>query len=473
MGKYFGTDGIRGKYGEKLTPELAFKTGRALAEYFGKGDYFIARDTRVSGPRLERALSCGITDGGGSVVLCGVIPTPAVAYLAKKYKGLCGVMISASHNPPEYNGIKVFDGSGVKLNEEQEGSVEYYVDNPASYNVQAGEGDVGVRDLGFGARKEDAFLIQYPSNQSAYEPRIPNPEPRCSAPEPRITFLASATQEYIDYIVSVADADLSGLKVWLDCGYGAAATVAKEIFVALGADVTIENFRLRGEKINSGCGALYPDYVKNSIAGTDTRLGFSFDGDADRLSVVCDGQIIDGDSVLYNISKNRALKGGVVVGTVLSNLALEKKLAEEGKRLIRTPVGDKYICDLMFKKGYNLGGEQSGHYIVYPEATTGDGILSAIYFCKAVYKDGKFTPPVLLNLCPQKAIAEYAEPSILYRKDMQALIEAYNEKLGQSGRLIVRMSGTEPKVRVMAESEDEALVDETLAAFKGLILGVV
>jgi len=423
MGKYFGTDGIRGKYGEQLNIELVFKVGVALAGYFGKGEFYIARDTRVSGPEIEAALTKGICEGGGTPVLCGIIPAPAVAHLAKKRQGLCGIMISASHNPPEYNGIKVFDGSGVKLNEEQEGSVEYYIDNPPWSLLAKGE----------------------------------------------VTILKSAAQEYIDFIVASANADLSGLNVWLDCGYGAASTVAKEIFAALGADVTIENYKLRGEKINSGCGALHPDYVKNSLAGTDSRLGFSFDGDADRLSVVFDGEIIDGDTVLYNISKNRALKGGVVVGTVLSNLALEKQLAAEGKRFIRTPVGDKYICDLMLKKGYNLGGEQSGHYIIYPEATTGDGILSAIYFCKSVYQDGKFKNLAQLKLYPQKAIAEYAEPSILYRKDMIALIEEYNVKFEKIGRLIVRMSGTEPKIRVMAECAEESMVDETLAVFKKFI----
>ena len=426
MGKYFGTDGIRGKYGDNLDTVLAYKTGAALAEYYGKGEFYIARDTRVSGPKIEAALMSGIYDAGGTAVLCGIIPTPAVAYLVKKHKGLCGIMVSASHNPPEYNGIKVFDGSGVKLNEEEEGSVEYYIDNPTAHTAQKG---------------------------SVIESK-------------------SAAQEYIDYIIKIAQVDLRGLKVWLDCGYGASSTVAKEIFTGIGADVTIENYKLRGEKINAGCGALYPEYVLNSIAGTDTGIGFSFDGDADRLSVVYGDEIIDGDTVLYNLSLNRTLKNSVVVGTILSNLALEKKLIAEGKRFIRTPVGDKYICDLMFKKGYNLGGEQSGHYIVYPEATTGDGILSAIHFCKAVYRDGKLTGPVKLNLYPQKAIAEYAEPSIMFRKDMIALIEEYNEKLGKSGRIIVRMSGTEPKVRVMVESEDKTSVDETLAVFKSFINGI-
>ncbi len=423
MGKYFGTDGIRGKYGDNLNKELAYKTGVALAKYFGVGDFFIARDTRISGPSIEKALVDGLTDSGANAVLCGVIPTPAIAYLAKKHKALCGIMISASHNPAEYNGIKIFDGSGVKLNEEQEGSLEYYIDNQQLEKVKKGT-----------ARE-----------------------------------LATASKEYIDFIVSSVKVDFKGLKVWLDCGYGSAGTVAEQIFTALGASVNIENCSGRGEKINAGCGALYPSYVKHSIKGTDTKVGFAFDGDADRMCVVYDGEVLDGDSVLYNISKNRELSGGVVVGTILSNLALESTLASEGKRLIRTPVGDKYICDLMFKKGYNLGGEQSGHFIVYPESTTGDGILSAIYFCKAIFNKGKLNKPFKLNLCPQKAIAEFAEPSIIHNKDMIALTEEYSQKLSGTGRIIVRMSGTEPKVRVMVECQDMAVVDETLAVFKKFI----
>lgn len=425
MNKYFGTDGIRGKYGDNLDAELAYKTGLAVAAYFGGGDCYIGRDTRVSGPEIEASLVRGITDGGANAVLAGILPTPAVAHLAIAHKAQCAIMVSASHNPPEYNGIKIFDGFGVKLTEEQEGSIEYYIDNP------------GVTHKSKGG----------------------------------VTSLSSAREEYISYVVRTVDADFSGLKVWLDCGYGASATVAKEAFERLGADVTIENCSLRGEKINSGCGALYPYYVRNSMLGTDCKLGFSFDGDADRLSVVYDGEILDGDTVLYNISKDMTLEDNVVVGTVLSNLALEQKLAEDGRRLVRTPVGDKYICDLMFRKHYNLGGEQSGHYIVYPAATTGDGMMSAMFLCKALYKNGKLSPVEKLKLCPQKAIAEYASPSIMYDEGMVALIEKYTGELAGKGRLIVRMSGTEPKVRVMVECSEAAMVDSVLQVFRNYIVG--
>lgn len=422
MSKYFGTDGIRGKYGDNLDGELAYKTGLAIAAYFGKGTCVVGRDTRVSGPEIQEALERGITEGGANVLNVGILPTPAVAHLAVANNAQCAIMISASHNPPEYNGIKVFDNSGVKLSEEQEGSIEYYIDNPIT---ASGKGVVNTLD---GAR-----------------------------------------ESYIDYLVRTVDFDYKGLKIWLDCGYGAASTVAKEAFEKMGATVIIENYKLRGEKINSGCGALYPYYIQNSLKGTDCRLGFSFDGDADRLSVVTDGEIIDGDSVIYNISRTIKLTDNVVVGTVLSNLALEKQLAKEGKRLIRTPVGDKYICDLMFKKGYNLGGEQSGHFIVYPQATTGDGIMSAMFYTKSLFDGKKLSKPYKLQLCPQKAIAEYADPSIMCDKQMLNLIDEYTEKLAGTGRLIVRMSGTEPKVRVMCESSDPKVVDEVLARFKEFI----
>lgn len=424
--KYFGTDGIRGKYGEKLDSELAYKTGKALCQYFGKGDYVVGRDTRVSGTPLEKALVDGITEMGGNAVLLGILPTPAVAHLAVATGARCGVMISASHNPPEYNGIKVFDCNGIKLTPEQENSIEYYIDNPPLY-----DGDKG---------KEENYI--------------------------------AARKKYIDFLTSSADADFSGLKVWLDCAYGASATVAKQVFESLGATVMVDNSSLRGEKINSGCGALHPDYVARSMEGTDCRLGFAFDGDADRLAVVMDGEVIDGDTVLYNISKSIPLKDNVVVGTVLNNLALEKALMKDGKKLLRTPVGDKHICDLMYRNGYNLGGEQSGHYIVYPAATTGDGILSAIFLTKALFRGGKLYAPEKLSLVPQKAIAEYAEPAIMYDKWIQHMLEESEQKLAGNGRIIMRMSGTEPKVRVMVESEDSSLVDEILSSFKKYINSV-
>ncbi len=422
MGKYFGTDGIRGTYGDNLDAALAYKVGLAIVAYFGKGEVVVGRDTRVSGPEIEASLVKGLKTGGADVLKVGILPTPAIARTAIKYGAMCGVVISASHNPPEYNGIKIFDGSGVKLSEEQEGSIEYYIENP-------------TEQRSVGSERE-----------------IPD-----------------AQEQYVDYLVETVDCDLTGAKVWLDCGYGAASTVAREAFERLGATVAIENYKLRGEKINCGCGALHPDYVLHSMVGTDYKLGFAYDGDADRLSFVFDGRIMDGDSVLYNLGRELELKDNVVVGTVLSNTALERRLEKDGRRLVRTPVGDKYICDLMFKKGYNLGGEQSGHYIVYPQATTGDGIMSSMFLTKTLCKKGKIGEFTELNLLPQKAIAEFADQSIMYDKEMIALIDEYTSRLSGIGRLIVRMSGTEPKIRVMCECEDARKIDETLTVFKKFV----
>lgn len=422
MGKYFGTDGIRGKYGDNLDAALAYKVGLAIVAYFGKGAVVVGRDTRVSGPEIEESLIQGLKRGGADVFKVGVLPTPAIARTAIEQKALCGIVISASHNPPEYNGIKIFDGSGVKLSEEQEGSLEYYIDNPTE-----------MRAVG------------------------------------SVCELADARKRYIDYLAETIDYDFKGAKVWLDCGYGAAGAVAKEAFERLGADVAIENYKLRGEKINCGCGALHPDYILHSMVDTDYKLGFAYDGDADRLSFVFDGKVMDGDSVLYNLGREMELKDNVVVGTILTNTALERRLEKDGRRLVRTPVGDKYICDLMFKKGYNLGGEQSGHYIVYPQATTGDGIMSSMFLTKTLYKNGKLGEFMELNLFPQKSIAEFADQSIMYEKEMIGLIEEYTERLSGIGKLIVRMSGTEPKVRVMCECEDARKIDEVLAVFKKYI----
>lgn len=425
MGKYFGTDGIRGKYGENLNAELAYKTGLAVAGYFGGGTATVGRDTRVSGEAIEDALVRGLTRGGMNVKLLSILPTPAVAKLTVSESAACGIMVSASHNPPEYNGIKIFGGEGLKLTGEQEGSIEYYIDNPPRKARLSG--------------KAEKFI--------------------------------SARDKYIESTVKAADTDLRGLRVKLDCGYGAASTVAEEIFTECGAVAEAENCSLCGEKINSGCGALFPDWVLKNTKGK-CRLGFAFDGDADRLAAVMDGQVLDGDSVLYNIAKTRKLSDGVVVGTVLSNLALERRLEEEGGRLVRTPVGDKYISELMNRNGYTLGGEQSGHYIIYPECTTGDGILSALMLSKALYKNGILEKAELLKLTPQKAFAFSAGEDVMYRPETVSMIEKYTEFLAPEGRLIVRYSGTEPKVRVMAESDDSAAVDETLKAFEEFFAGL-
>lgn len=423
MGKYFGTDGIRGEYGRFLTDELSYKAGAATAAAMGKGLYVVGCDTRLSCPALLGSYCRGLADMGCEAVSLGILPTPAVSVLTIKYGAVCGVMISASHNPPEYNGIKIFDARGIKLTEEKEGAIESFIDNPP---LPSGGGSI---------RENTA-----------------------------------AADEYAAHILEMfGGCDFKGVKVVLDCANGAAASVAPRIFRAMGFEVRAYNSETgRGGHINNKCGALYPETVMSYCR--DGEIGLSFDGDADRLSIVYKGEILDGDSVIYNLSKAVPLENNTVVGTVLNNLALETALKADGIKLVRTPVGDKYIAEEMFKNGYSLGGEQSGHYIIRQGGTTGDGIAAALFFIRSL-PDGRggFKEPYKLELCPQGAIAEYAQPSILEDAGFKELVGKYTAELGGAGRIITRMSGTEPKVRVMAECRDGETVKKILSVFKSFI----
>ena len=424
--KYFGTDGIRGVYGEFLTDELAYRAGLATGAAKGKGLYIIGCDTRPSCPALLKAYSDGLINAGCDVMYAGILPTPAVSYLTVKYRAKCGVMISASHNPPEYNGIKIFNGQGIKLTEEEEEAVESRIGKPAK-----------VLDKGRYKQSPDA------------------------------------ADEYSAHIVSLfKDCDFKGIRVVLDCANGAAGAAAPKIFKELGFGVGAYNCGLdKGGFINDGVGALYPEAVMSYMK--NEAFGLSFDGDADRLSIMCGGAVLDGDSVIYNLSKAMPLKDETVVGTVLNNLALEQALNKDGKKLVRTPVGDKYIADEMLRNGYGIGGEQSGHYIIRPCGPTGDGIAAALFFIKSLLDGkGKVKEPCRLELCPQGAISEPAKPSILENAGFKALVEKYTAELKGTGRLVTRMSGTEPKVRVMAECQNAETVKNILSIFKTYIQSV-
>jgi phosphoglucosamine mutase len=431
MAKYFGTDGIRGVYKKDLTEELAFKTGMALAQYFGLGEYIIVRDTRSSGPNIEDALIRGMYIYGAAVVKAGVLPTPACAYLTKKLNAKCGIVVSASHNPPEYNGIKVFDRNGLKIDTEKENQIEALID-------AAEPPDLKASDI-------------YSDTFGTY------------------TVLKDAERQYIDYLIDECPMSLNGVKVGLDCGYGATASVAKKVFSALNAEVSAYNDALDGDKINCGCGALHPEFLLGRIK--DGGIGFAFDGDGDRIAVVYDGRVIDGDTVLYNLARNITLKDNVVVGTVLNNMALERRLQHEGIKFLRTPVGDKYISNLLNERGYSLGGEQSGHFIINNFVPTGDALLTALYLLKVLYSDGRIKPFANLELYRQSAITVKASESILNDKTMLSLKQTGEKLLGAEGRIIVRMSGTEPAVRVMAEGKDGFLVDEIIGGFKKYLIG--
>jgi len=430
--KYFGTDGIRGVYGGFLTDGLAYAAGLATGAAMGKGLYIIGCDTRQSCPALLKAYAAGLNAAGCDALYAGIVPTPAVSYLTVKNGAKCGVMISASHNPPEYNGIKIFNGAGIKLNEADESAIEKAIDNPAAAEAHGGT----FKDL------------------------------------------PSAAAEYSEHIISMfKDCCFNGLSVALDCAFGASGAVAPGIFKALGFNVKAYNSDISGgAHINDKCGALHPETAASLMKGGE-MFGLSFDGDADRLSIVYqDGgqkEILDGDSVIYNLSRALTLRGKTVVGTILNNLALQKALNNDGIRLVRMPVGDKYIADEMFNNGYDLGGEQSGHYIISQCGAAGDGIASALFFLKSLL-DGKggINKPVKLDLCPQGAIAEFAQPSILKDAGFKALIEKYTAELNGCGRIIVRMSGTEPKVRVMVECENAGTVQKILSEFKNCIKSI-
>ena len=415
MNKYFGTDGIRGVYGRGLDDKLAFKAGLALARHFGAGDYIVVRDTRASGPALEDAVIKGLYAGGAAVYKGGVLPTPAAAFLVKKHGGRAGIVISASHNPPEYNGIKVFDAHGLKIDEQTERALETLIT-------------------------------------------------ACEDPDPdamgKYKTLPKAAADYTDYLAGEVPLDLKGLRVFLDCGFGAAAGgLAAGVFRRLGAEVAAFNDTHDGARINAGTGALHPEFLLGKMKGAGgDAVGFSLDGDGDRLTVVRGGAVLDGDTVLYNLAVDMPLKGNAVAGTILSNLALEEQLAARGIAFYRTPVGDKYVANLLYEKGLTLGGEQSGHYIINTNCLTGDAVLAALYLLRFLYKDGHLRPHAVLPLYPQIQKSWPADPEILSDPDFQTLIRRGRETLGTAGRIVARMSGTEPIVRVMAEGRDPAAV---------------
>lgn len=401
MNGYFGTDGIRGVYGETITEELCFAAGRAIgAEY---GSAVIGRDTRRGGASLCGALADGIASVGAEAADAGILPTPAIAYLAAK-RNFAGVVVSASHNPPEYNGIKLFDRRGIKPDCAAERRISYLIDNPP------------------------------PSSHGGKKSR-----------------LDSSREEYVEYVANGADAE--GAEVLLDCAFGAAGAVAKEVFEAAGARPKLINSEPDGSRINLGCGALYPE----AILAYSPRLGFSFDGDADRVCAAVDGETLDGDSTLYSLSQVVPAANGAVVGTIMSNPALEEALAKRNVRFCRTDVGDKYVAEKMLENGFTLGGEQSGHYIIAP-ATTGDGLRAALRLTEAAAR-GKITR---LKLMPQITASFYARREILTDSRFLALTRFYRPCLH---RLIVRMSGTEPKIRITAESRNRGDAETAIKAF--------
>ncbi len=425
MGLFFGTDGLRGIVNKDLTQNIAFKIGNALAVLKKNPKVLIGSDTRISGSYIALGVASGVMAGGGFALDLGVVPTAGVAYLTKTLGYDYGVVISASHNSGEYNGIKVFGSEGYKLGEKEEEQIERCFLNEK--------------------------INAYP-NIGTYRQDL------------------NAIKLYRDYLISSSKNTFEGLTVVLDCAYGASHKIAPEVFKRLGAKVIASNAQDNGLKINDKCGALYPENLKGRIKRYKADIGFAFDGDSDRLIVVDEnGNVVNGDVIISSLAKYYKsldkLKEDTVVGTSHTNMGIEAELKENGIKLIRTDIGDKYVLAKLVEKNLSLGGEQSGHIILKELATTGDGILSAIAVLNMLIDLKKKASEVFkANLYPQVNINVIVGDKfkVLNSELLSKAVVKHNIELEGKGRIMIRASGTEPKIRIMVESKDRE-VNEKIA----------
>lgn len=430
MGKYFGTDGIRGVAGSALTPTLAYRTGLAAAQVLSKehGRVIVGKDTRRSGDMLEAAIVAGLTAGGMDVELLGVVPTPAVAYETANSDAVLGIMISASHNPSEYNGIKIFGFDGYKLPDAVEAEIEEVIDDERFQPSKIGA------DIGRVIHNEDGALA------------------------------------YINHMKESITCDFHGITVALDCGHGSNSAIAPRVFQELGATVHAINTEPDGLNINNNCGSTNPSMIQQLVLNTKSDAGFSFDGDADRVIAVDEkGVVMDGDHILAALGlhmKNEGiLKNDGIVGTVMTNIGLDLFAKEKGITLHKSSVGDRYVLEDMKKLGYVLGGEQSGHIIFLDKNTTGDGLLTALKLMELYVSTEKKAseynemmesyPQVLVNArVSPEGKKNYANDPII-QEEIQKLTSLYHGE----GRVLIRPSGTEPLVRVMIEGKDRQQIE--------------
>lgn len=444
MKKLFGTDGIRGIANKDLTCDLAFKLGQAGAIVLTsvrhkKPTILIGKDTRISGDMLESALVAGICSVGANVITAGIIPTPAIAYLVKKYECDAGVMISASHNPMEYNGIKFFSGEGYKLSDELEEKIETII-LKEPYDVKTAEcGDIG-----------------------------------------KVINCTDAKKDYVDFLLSTVKDKFYGMKIAVDCANGAAFETAPMLFKELGAEAVFYNANPDGVNINESCGSTHIDLFSNIIKDGGFDAGIAFDGDADRCIMLdADGEIIDGDRIIAvcaaEMKKAGKLKKDTAVVTVLSNLGFHKMAKKHGINVVCTPVGDRYVLEEMLKCGYNFGGEQSGHIIFLDYNTTGDGQLSAIQFLSIMQKTKKSAKELasIMSVFPQIMINvkvnNLAKSAYLSDEEISAAIDSAQKTLQNDGRIIIRPSGTEDLIRVMVEGSDFSKIDKIATGLSKLI----
>ena len=444
MGRLFGTDGVRGVANSQLTPQMAYKLGKAGAAVLGRQKQgsptsIIGKDTRISGDMLENALAAGVMSAGGNVIKAGVIPTPAIAFLVGEYGADAGAVISASHNPFEYNGIKFFNGQGFKLSDAIEDEIESLILNDNEEVFAAAE-QIGT--------------VSYREEQ--------------------------ARELYIEHLAKTADGDFKDLKIVMDCANGASYMTAPEVYRQLGAELTVISDSPDGININEGCGSTHPEKLQQAVTELGADIGLAYDGDADRLIVVDEkGRIVDGDKVICicaaMLKSKGMLKGNLVTGTVMSNLGFHKHLETMGCKTVSTKVGDRYVLESMLETGGVIGGEQSGHIIFLDYATTGDGTLASIQFINAVKHSGKSVSELAdeITLYPQVLVNAGVrnENKSIYMEDKQIAdaIRSLEDKMAGEGRVLIRPSGTEPLVRVMLEGTDKEQIVQDAKALARLI----
>lgn len=432
--RYFGTDGIRGKSNTPpMTAELAMKVGAAVGNLYRRGDHrhrvVIGKDTRLSGYMIENALVAGFTSAGLDVLLLGPIPTPGVAMLTRSMRADIGVMISASHNAYQDNGIKLFGPDGFKLSDEIESRIEDLIDADGQ-TLLAAPDDIGR------AKRVDGDIYRY--------------------------------IEFVKRTLPRGSRDLTGLRVVIDCANGAAYKVAPSVLWEMGAEVITMGNKPNGTNINLNCGSTHPEALIKKVHETRADVGIALDGDADRLLIVDEkGIVVDGDQLMTLIaeswSNDDRLQGGGVVATVMSNLGMERHLESKNLTLARTKVGDRYVVEHMRAHGFNLGGEQSGHIVMTDFATTGDGLVAALQILSCAQKLGRPMSEITKCFEPVPQLLKnvrFSGPSPLNKDHVKAAIQDAEAELNKSGRLVIRPSGTEPLIRVMAEGDDASQVEK-------------
>ncbi|ALN77031.1 MULTISPECIES: phosphoglucosamine mutase [Staphylococcus] len=443
MGKYFGTDGVRGVANQELTPELAFKLGRyggyvlAHNQHKDHPRVLVGKDTRVSGEMLENALIAGLVSIGAEVMRLGVISTPGVAYLTREMGAELGVMISASHNPVADNGIKFFGSDGFKLSDDQENEIESLLD------------------------QDHPDLPRPTGNQIVHT-----------------SDYFEGAQKYLSYLKSTVDVNLEGLKIALDGAHGSTASLAPFLFGDLEADTVTMGCNPDGYNINDGVGSTHPEALAEKVRETEADFGLAFDGDGDRLIAVDEyGNIVDGDQIMFIIgqemAKNHELNDNMIVSTVMSNLGFYKALENEGIASNKTKVGDRYVVEEMRRGNYNLGGEQSGHIVMMDYNTTGDGLLTGIQLAAVVKRSGKSLSELAAQMkkYPQSLVNVRVSDKhgVEQNADVKAVMQEVESEMNGEGRILVRPSGTEPLVRVMVEAK----TDEDAERFAKTIADVV